>query len=381
MAEGVRIGVDVGGTFTDVVAWDPAGRMESCKVPTTPANPAEGVLNGIAALAPKTGPWATLAHGTTMVTNAIVEHRGAPVGFITTRGFRDVLEIGRMSRLHLYRLDLPAKAEPLVPRRLRREVTERVASDGTVLTRLHLEELGAIVEDFKREGIESVAVCLLHAYAASGHEQALRLALEAHFPYVSVSSEINAEFREYERGCTTVLNASVMPLAARYLDDLARRTGGKPLHLLHSAGGMMSVEAAKARPLSMAMSGPAGGVAAAAHTARALGLARALAFDMGGTTTDVCLVADGVPETAGQRKLGDYPVRLPMLAVESIGAGGGSIARAEAGAFKVGPRSAGAVPGPACYGLGGTEPTVTDANLVLGRLNPHRVYGRSIRLD
>ncbi|MDO8477282.1 MAG: hydantoinase/oxoprolinase family protein [Candidatus Rokubacteria bacterium] len=382
MAEGVRIGVDVGGTFTDVVAWDPAGRMESCKVPTTPASPAEGVLNGIAALAPRTGPWATLAHGTTMVTNAIVEHRGAPVGFITTRGFRDVLEIGRMSRLHLYRLDLPAKAEPLVPRRLRREVTERVAPDGTVLTRLHLEEIGSIVEDFKREGIESVAVCLLHAYAAPAHEQALQLALEAHFPHVSVSSEINAEFREYERSCTTVLNASVMPLAARYLDDLSRRTGGKPLHLLHSAGGMMSVEAAKARPLSMAMSGPAGGVAAAAHTARSLGLARALAFDMGGTTTDVCLIADGVPETAGQRKLGDYPARLPMIAVESIGAGGGSIARVEAtGALKVGPRSAGAVPGPACYGQGGTEPTVSDANLLLGYLNPERVYGGSIRLD
>jgi N-methylhydantoinase A len=238
------------------------------------------------------------------------------------------------------------------------------------------------VADFKREGIESVAVCLLHAYAAPAHEQALRLALEAHFPHVSVSSEINAEFREYERSCTTVLNASVMPLAARYLDDLSRRTGGKPLHLLHSAGGMMSIEAAKARPLSMAASGPAGGVAAAANTARSLGLARALAFDMGGTTTDVCLIADGVPETAGQRKLGDYPARLPMIAVESIGAGGGSIARVEAtGALKVGPRSAGAVPGPACYGQGGTEPTVSDANLLLGYLNPERVYGGSIRLD
>jgi N-methylhydantoinase A len=382
MAEGVRIGVDVGGTFTDLVAWDPAGRMESCKVPTTPGNPAEGVLNGIATLAPRTGPWASLAHGTTMVTNAIVEHRGAPVGYITTRGFRDVLEIGRMSRLHLYRLDLPAKPEPLVPRRRRREITERVGPDGTVLTRLHLEELPAIVEDFKREGIESVAVCLLHSYASPAHEQALRMALEAHFPYVSISSEINAEFREYERGCTTVLNASVMPVAARYLDDLAHRAGGKPLHLLNAAGGMMSVEAAKERPLSMAMSGPAGGVAAAAHTARALGLARALAFDMGGTTTDVCLIADGVPETAGQRKLGDYPARMPMIAVESIGAGGGSIARVEpTGALKVGPRSAGAMPGPACYGQGGTEPTVSDANLLLGYLNAERVYGGSIRLE
>jgi N-methylhydantoinase A len=382
MAEGVRIGVDVGGTFTDLVAWDAAGRMESCKVPPTPANPAEGVLHGIATLAPRTGAWASLAHGTTMVTNAIVERRGAPVGYITTRGFRDVLEIGRMSRLHLYRLDLPAKPEPLVPRRLRREITERVGPDGTVLTRLHLEELPAIVEDFKREGIESVAVCLLHSYASPAHEQALRMALEAHFPYVSISSEINAEFREYERGCTTVLNASVMPLAARYLDDLVQRAAGKPLHLLHSAGGMMSVEAAKERPLSMAMSGPAGGVAAAAHTSRALGLARALAFDMGGTTTDVCLIADGVPETAGQRKLGDYPARLPMIAVESIGAGGGSIARVEpTGALKVGPRSAGAMPGPACYGQGGAEPTVSDANLLLGYLNAERIYGGSIRLD
>jgi N-methylhydantoinase A len=382
MAEGVRIGVDVGGTFTDLVAWDPAGRMESCKVPTTPANPAEGVRRGIATLAPKTGAWASLAHGTTMVTNAIVERRVAPVGYITTRGFRDVLEIGRMSRLHLYRLDLPAKPEPLVPRRLRREITERVGPDGTVLTRLHLEELPAIVEDFKREGIESVAVCLLHSYASPAHEQALRMALEAHFPYVSISSEINAEFREYERGCTTALNASVMPLAARYLDDLVQRVAGKPLHLLHSAGGMMSVEAAKERPLGMAMSGPAGGVAAAAHTSRALGLARALAFDMGGTTTDVCLIAEGVPETAGQRKLGDYPARLPMIAVESIGAGGGSIARVEpTGALKVGPRSAGATPGPACYGQGGTEPTVSDANLLLGYLDAERIYGGSIRLD
>ena len=382
MAEGIRIGVDVGGTFTDLVAWDPAGRMESCKVPTTPANPAEGVLHGIATLAPRTGAWASLAHGTTMVTNAIVERRGAPVGYITTRGFRDVLEIGRMSRLHLYRLDLPAKPEPLVPRHLRREITERVGPDGTVLTRLHLEELPAIVEDFKREGIESVAVCLLHSYASPAHEQALRMALEAHFPYVSISSDINAEFREYERGCTTALNASVMPLAARYLDDLVQRASGKPLHLLHSAGGMMSVEAAKERPLSMAMSGPAGGVAAAAHTSRALGLTRALAFDMGGTTTDVCLIADGVPETAGQRKLGDYPARLPMIAVESIGAGGGSIARVEpTGALKVGPRSAGAVPGPACYGQGGAEPTVSDANLLLGYLNSERIYGGSIRLD
>ena len=207
--------------------------------------------------------------------------------------------------------------------------------------------------------------------------------LAPHFRHLSVSSEINAEFREYERACTTVLNASVMPLATAYLDDLrARLPAGRALHLLHSGGGMMSVEAAKARPLAMAMSGPAAGVAAAAHTARTLGIGRALAFDMGGTTTDVCLIADGVPETAAQKKLGDYPVRLPMLAVESIGAGGGSIARVEAatGALKVGPDSAGALPGPAAYGLGGSAPTVTDANVILGYLNPDRIYGGSIRI-
>ena len=202
-------------------------------------------------------------------------------------------------------------------------------------------------------------MCLLHAYANPAHEQALRRALEPHFRHVSVSSEINAEFREYERTCTTALNASVMPLADRYLGGLTAAlgaaAGGPALRLLHSAGGMMSVAAARARPLAMALSGPAAGVAAAAHVARALGVDRALAFDMGGTTTDVCLISDGAAETTSQRKLADYPVRLPMVAVESIGAGGGSLARVdEVGALKVGPQSAGAVPGPACYGQGGT---------------------------
>ena len=383
---GVRVGVDVGGTFTDLVAWDAAGRMSSLKVPTTPDNPAGGVLDGLAAVDRVAGRCASLAHGTTLVTNAIVERRVGAVGLVTTRGFRDVLEIGRMNRPHLYRIDLPAKPEPLVPRRLRAEVAERIGPDGSVLAALDLGELPAIIERFRRHSVESVAVCLLHAYANPAHEQALRLALAAHFPYVSVSSEINAEFREYERTCTTVLNAAVMPLAARYVDDLVARlaatTGAVPLHLLHSAGGMMSVDAARARPLTMAMSGPAAGVAAAAHLARALNLPRALAFDMGGTTTDVCLIAEGAPETARQRKLGDYPVRLPAVAVESIGAGGGSVAWVDAaGGLKVGPRSAGAVPGPACYGLGGTEPTVSDANLILGYLDPERIYGGSIRLD
>jgi N-methylhydantoinase A len=380
------VGVDVGGTFTDVVAREASGGLSACKVPTTPGRLAQGVLNGLAALLPASGVLVSLAHGTTVVTNAIVEGRGARVGLVATRGFRDVLEIGRQSRLHLYDLRLPPKPEPLVPRRLRQEVSERVGPDGGVLIPLGTDALDVIVETFAREGVESVAVCLLHSYANPAHERAVKAALAAHFAHVSISSEINAEFREYERTSTTVLNAAVMPLASRYIDDLARALGrsaaGAALHLLHSAGGMMSVEAARARPLAMAASGPAAGVAAAAHVAQRLGLKRAVALDMGGTTTDVCLLADGVAETSAQRRLGGHPVRLPMVAVESIGAGGGSIAYGdEAGALKVGPRSAGASPGPACYGLGGTEPTVTDANVILGYLNPERVYGGSIRLD
>jgi N-methylhydantoinase A len=376
------VGIDVGGTFTDVVARAPSGRLYACKVPTTPAHPATGVVNGLRALAPVAGPAGALAHGTTMVTNAIVEGRGAVVGLITTRGFRDVLEIARMNRTHLYDLQAPARPEPVVPRRLRLEITERTGPDGAILAPIALADLGPIVEAFAREGVESVAVSLLHAYANPGHERAIGAALAGRFPHVSISSAINAEFREYERTSTTVLNASVMPLATRYIEELVTALGGGlALHLLHSAGGMMSVEAAKARPLAMAASGPAAGVAAAAHLARTLRLPRALAFDMGGTTTDVCLIADGVAETSAQRRLGGYPVRLPMVAVESIGAGGGSIAYVDgAGALKVGPRSAGAVPGPACYGQG-TEPTVTDANLVLGYLDAGRVYGGAIHLD
>src|SRR5438445_404386 len=220
----------------------------------------------------------------------------------TSRGFRDVLEIARQNRLHLYDLRLPPKPEPLVERRLRLEVGERVGPDGAVLLPLALDELPAIVEALERGHVESVAVCLLHSYANPAHERALKAALAPHFAHLSIGSEINAEFREYERASTAVLNAAVMPLASRYLDELVAALGreapGAVLHLLHSAGGMMSPQAARARPLAMAASGPAAGVAAAAHLARSLGLARALAFDMGGTTTDVCLIADGVAETS-----------------------------------------------------------------------------------
>ncbi|MBI2468342.1 MAG: hydantoinase/oxoprolinase family protein [Candidatus Rokubacteria bacterium] len=379
-----RVGVDVGGTFTDLVAVEPgSGAFRSKKVLTTPEAPAQGVLQGLLGLAPDA---AAIAHGTTIVTNAVVEGKGARTALVTTRGFRDVLEIARQSRLDLYRLDIPPRPAPLVPRHLRLEVTERVAGDGRVLTPLAEGELPGLVAALRAAGVEAVAVCLLHAYAHPEHEARVRAALASAFPYVSASHEINAEFREYERTATTVLNAAVMPLAERYLADLEAvlaRVGFRgPLHLLQSNGAMMSAEAARRRPLAMAVSGPAGGVAASRFLAGALGLRNAIAFDMGGTTTDVCLIADGEAQALPQRRLGGFPVRLPSVAVESIGAGGGSLARVDgAGALRVGPESAGARPGPACYGLGGEAPTVTDAHAVAGTLSPTALLGETIRVD
>ncbi len=380
---GVRVGIDVGGTFTDLVALDAAaGTVRSLKVLTTPAAPARGVLAGLRGLAPGA---ASIAHGTTIVTNAIVEGRHARTALVTTRGFRDVLEIARQSRHDLYRLDLPPRPPPLVPRHLRFEVTERVQADGRVATPLAEAELPALGAALRAAGVEAVAVCLLHAYAHPGHEARLRALLEPLVPYVSVSHEINAEFREYERTSTTALNAAVMPIADAYLADLeaslARAGQRGSLHLLQSSGAMMSAAVARRRPLAMAVSGPAGGVAATRFLAGAVGVSHAIAFDMGGTTTDVCLVAGGRAEMLPQRRLGGHPVRLPSVGVESIGAGGGSLAQAGDGALRVGPASAGARPGPACYGLGGAAATVTDAHAAAGTLRDGAVLGEAIRVD
>ena len=243
------VGVDVGGTFTDVVVRAPSGGLTSGKVPTTPDDPARGVVQGLVSLLGAGTRPAAVAHGTTIVTNAIVEGRGAVVGLVTTRGFRDVLEIGRQNRLHLYDLAAPPKPPPLVSRRRRLEVTERVGPDGAVLTPLAQHELDALADALAREGAESVAVCLLHAYANPEHERRVGEALARRFGHVSISSDVNAEFREYERTATTVLNAAVMPLAARYVQGLQARLGSLPLHLLHAGGGMMSADAARVRPL------------------------------------------------------------------------------------------------------------------------------------
>jgi N-methylhydantoinase A len=379
----VRVGIDVGGTFTDLVAVESGtGAVRSRKVLTTPDAPARGVLAGLQALAPDAS---SIAHGTTIVTNAIVEGRQARTALVTTRGFRDVLEIARQSRQELYRLDIAPRPAPLVPRHLRLEVTERVLADGRLAVPLDESELPALAAALRETGVEAVAVCLLHAYAHPAHEARLRAALEGHVPFVSVSHEINAEFREYERTATTALNAAVMPIADRYLADLeaslARAGVGATLHLLQSSGAMMSAAVARRRPLAMAISGPAGGVAASRFLARAAGLRNAIAFDMGGTTTDVCLIADGRAENLSQRRLGGHPVRLPSVGVESIGAGGGSLARADGVALRVGPESAGARPGPACYGLGGAAPTVTDAHAVTGTLRADALLGEAIRVD
>jgi N-methylhydantoinase A len=379
-----RLGVDVGGTFTDFVVCEDNGRvLHALKVLSTPQAPARGVIQGLRALGPGTGP---LAHGTTIVTNAIVEGRGAVTAFITTREFRDVLEIARQNRADLYRLDIPPKLSPLIPRHLRFEVTERVGADGRVLVPLADDELPDLIRALEALGVEAVAVCLLHSYATPQHEARLAAALARVFPYVSASHEINAEFREYERSATTALNAMVMPLADQYLADLeaslAGEGAGRALRLLQSNGAMMSAQAARRRPLAMAVSGPAGGVAASCYLARTLALRHAIAFDMGGTTTDVCLIAEGSAQTLSQRRLGGHPIRLRSLAVESIGAGGGSIAWLDpVGALRVGPQSAGAHPGPACYGRGGAAPTVTDAHLVAGTLRPGARLGEAIRLE
>ena len=382
MASGWQVGIDIGGTFTDVVAFQPStGTISEAKVRSHPDDPIAGLLAALEAVGI---PWEQvddLMHGTTMVTNAIVEDRLAEVALIATQGFADTLAIGRQNRRHLYRLDLQPKAEPQVPERLRFEIPERLDVHGDVLMPLTSEAIEELVRKVAESGVEAVAVSLLHSYANGAHEEQLGARLREAVPYLALSHRISPEAREYERTSTTALSAGVMPLAGGYLDRLeASRPVPSRLHLLHSAGGMASPEALREQPLGLAFSGPAAGVSAAGWVAGELDLANVISFDMGGTTTDVCLIVDGRAEIRSDRSLGCRPLRTPMVAVESIGAGGGSIARLDSGALRVGPQSAGAAPGPACYGLGGELPTVSDANLVLGYLDAERPVG-DLRLD
>ena len=383
MPSGWEVGIDVGGTFTDVVAVKRGcGEARVAKVASRTGDRVAGLIAALQAVGLDWSDVDDLVHGTTLITNAIIEDDLATVALVATRGFRDTLEIGRQNRRHLYRLDLPPKVPPQVPSELRFEVSERLDQEGRVLEALDLRSVDEAVRNVCESGAEAVAVSLLHSYCEPAHEEALGERLRARIPFVALSSRVNPEAREYERTATTALCAGVLPLASDYLDRIeASRPPASRLHLFHSAGGMAAPDALRELPLGLAASGPAAGVAAAGRIARDLGIARALSFDMGGTTTDVCLVLDGDAQVTGERELGGRPVRQPMVAVESIGAGGGSLARLDHGALAVGPESAGARPGPACYALGGDRPTVTDANLVLGYMDPARPLGDGLRLD
>jgi N-methylhydantoinase A len=383
-----KLGVDVGGTFTDVALWDEdARRLTALKLPSVPADPAEGILAGIRAILERDGvasaAVAFVAHGTTVATNALLEKKGARTALVTTRGFRDLLEIARQKRPDLYDLQADTPA-PLIPRDLRFEVRERLLADGTVLEKLRREDVTAAVETMGAEAVEAIAVCFLYSFLDPTHERQAAAVIRERSPgcYVSLSSDVSPEFREYERLSTTVLNAYLGPLISRYVrrfDAEVRRIGvpGAP-YINQSNGGVISAVAAAERPVRTLLSGPSAGVSGAAWVARAAGLDALITFDMGGTSTDVARVEGGRPVIVGERTIGGYPVRIPTLEIESVGAGGGSIAWVDSGgALKVGPESAGASPGPACYGRGGRRPTVTDANVVLGRLSAtHLLDGR-----
>ena len=378
-----HVGIDIGGTFTDIVATHAGdGALRSAKVPSRAKDPVASILAAIAAISLQPRDIAELVHGTTRVTNAIVEGKLEPVVLIGTEGFEDIIEIGRQSRRDLYRLDVRPKPEPLVPRERRIPLAERMLHDGTVLEPLSAATIEAASARVMASGASSVAIVLLHAYANPTHELALGQALRGKVPFLSLSHAVNPEAREYERMIATVLNAAVMPLAAAYLTELrATLPSELKLGVMHSAGGTATPEAAAERPLLMALSGPAAGVAAAAAIARELNEKSVLSFDMGGTTTDVALILEGQAEITADAKLADQPLRQPMVAIESIGAGGGSIVQHGVSGLSIGPQSAGAEPGPASYGRGGQLPTVCDANVLLGYLNPKRRLGTEIELQ
>lgn len=382
------LGIDVGGTFTDFFMVDEtSGETWVHKVNSTPDDPSRAILEGIDALTgERSGDIAFFAHGTTVATNALIQRRGGTVALITTAGFRDLLEIGRQTRPKIYDLKID-NPEPLVPRERRFEITERVDAKGNVVKPLATEDIDAVIAQVAASGADSVAVCFLFAFLNPAHEQRVAEALAARLPDVeiSISSDVQPEFREYERLSTTVLNAYLQPLVGRYMSALSAaletRAPNSKIGISQSSGGLMSIDRAAAVPIRTALSGPAAGVIGAIALGRLSGHGNLITFDMGGTSTDVCLVRENRAEMAYARDVAEFPVRLPMIDIHTVGAGGGSIAYLDRdGLLKVGPRSAGAAPGPVCYGKGGTEPTVTDANLVLGRL-PAELVGGGMQLD
>jgi N-methylhydantoinase A len=389
---GWTIGVDVGGTFTDFYALSEAsGEVWLHKRPSTPDDPGRAIVEGVEAFASAPGRAGAdvrrLAHGTTVGTNALIQRQGGKVALITTRGFRDLLEIGRQIRPHMYDLyaDFPP---PLVPRARRFEVTERIVADGSVHRPLDDAELAAAIEAVRASGAQACAICCLFGYLNPAHERAIAAALQTALPdlHLSLSSEVQPEFREYERFSTTALNAYLQPVMVRYLSRLeavfAERLPNAGVGINQSSGGLMSLARACRLPVRTALSGPAAGAIGAVEIAAAAGCPDVITLDMGGTSADVALIRDGRAAIGFDRQVADFPIRLPMVDIHTVGAGGGSIAWFEKdGLLKVGPTSAGAAPGPACYGLGGSAPTVTDANLVLGRLAPKGLLGGRMALD
>jgi len=393
------LGIDVGGTFTDFVAVDEAHRVSVFKSLTTPADPSVGVIEGAVRFAAQRG--AALAdatriiHGTTLVANSLIERRGARTALATTAGFGDVLEIGREARYDLYDLNLERPA-PLVARPLRFEIAERILADGTVAEPLQDADARVLARRLREDGVESLAICLLHAYANPAHERRLAEMIRGEAPEIDVtlSSEIAPEWREYERGSTAAANAYVRPLVRRYLGHLeaafAERGAGGRLYVVLSHGGVTSADVAAEMPVQMVESGPAGGVVAATYFSRRLGFADLISFDMGGTTAKVSVVLGGEPlrvsecevaRVARFKRGSGLPLKVPSIELIEIGTGGGSIAHADPlGLLKVGPESAGADPGPASYGRGGERPTVTDADLCLGLLDPAYFLGGTMPL-
>lgn len=401
MTDRVAIGVDIGGTFTDFLLWDPPrGSVALHKVLTDPADPAGAVLRGLDELLGASdvglGEVEIFAHATTLASNAIIERKGAPTGLLTTLGHRDVLVLGTEQPYDIYDLLIEFPV-PLVPRRLTREIHERTTSDGRILRPVDREEVLDAVGSLLAGGVEALAICFLHAYREPGNEAAAAAAIRAAFPdlALSLSSEVSPEIREYERASTTVANAYIKALVGRYLGDLERRLRERGLrggfHVMLSSGGMAGIDTARAFPVRMVESGPAAGVLAARYHGLLVGEPNVLSFDMGGTTAKVCLVRDGEAASTSRMEVArirrfkpgsGLPLRTPAVDLIEVGAGGGSLAHVDGtGRLRVGPDSAGADPGPACYGRGGSRPTVTDACLVLGYFDADSFLGGEMRLD
>ena len=397
-----RLGIDIGGTFTDIVLIRDDGTVLTQKVPSTPDNYAQGIIAGLEPLLPRQ--ITEVVHGTTIATNTILERKGALTGLITTKGFRDVLEIGRLRYPRLYDLTWE-KPIPLASRRLRREVEERIDASGEIVHPLDIEGAREVIQWMLAQNIESLAVCLINAYINPDHERQLGELIHELAPDlpVSLSCDVLPEIKEYERTSTTVINAYLQPVVSRYLHSLSDRLNQQlthtddalPLYVMQSNGGVMSAESAAEIPIHIIESGPAAGVIASLTLAERVGLTNVLTLDMGGTTAKASLSEDrgimhspeyqvggGVSVGTRLSKGGGYPLRVPAIDIAEVGAGGGSIVYLDTGgALRVGPQSAGAVPGPACYALGGEEPTLTDANVVLGYLNPEHLAGGALPLD